>query len=143
MESGIYRKEEIDFISLIQEITEERKNPDIGAFLTFIGITRRSGQDKKVVESIEMESYEEVASKKIKMICDEIEKKKGVISVKIFHLIGNFKVGEPLVFVAVTSKNRKQGILALEEAIQRYKSEPPLWKKEIYVDGTSKWISHA
>ncbi len=143
LESGIYDKDRVDVVSVLKEMLEAKQPEDVGAVLTFMGVTRRSGLDDKEVDMIEMESYEEHANKTIQRICREIEEKYGVSSVWIYHMVGKFKVGEPLVFVAVTGKSRRQAIPALEEAIQRYKTEPALRKKEIYTDGTNQWISHA
>jgi molybdopterin synthase catalytic subunit len=143
IEPGIYEKEHLDISSLIKNVLEEKQPEDVGALVTFLGITKRSGQDGKEVARIEMESYEEHASKTIQKICREVEKKFGATSVKIYHMVGKFNVGDPLVFVMVTSRSRSQAIPALDEAIHRFKTEPALWKKEVYIDGTSQWISHA
>ena len=143
LESGIYDKEKISVSSIVNEVLTEKHPEDVGAILTFTGITKKWGFDGKEVESIEMESYEKHANDTIKRICKEVSEKYGAASVQIFHMVGNFKVGENLVLVIVTSKSRKEAIPALEEAINRYKTEPALWKKEIYTDGSGKWISHA
>jgi len=143
LKPGVYGKDKIDLSAIMKELLEAKQPEDVGAVLTFQGITRRSGDSDQAVKMIEMESYEEPANKMIQKICEEIEKKYGVHLVLIYHLVGKFKVGEPLVFVIVTGKTRSKSIPALEEAIHRYKTEPALWKKEIYSDGSSQWISHA
>lgn len=143
LKPGVYRKDKIDLAAIMKELLEAKQPEDVGAVLTFQGITRKSGEGDKVVSMIEMQSYEAPANKMIQKICAEVEKKYGVNSVLIYHLVGKFKVGEPLVFVIVTGKTRSKSIPALEEAIHRYKTEPALWKKEIYSDGASQWISHA
>lgn len=143
LEPGIYDKEQLDISTLIKELLEEKQPADVGAIVTFLGITKRSGQGGKEVEQIEMESYEEHANRTVQKICREVELKYGATSVRVYHLIGKFKVGDPIVFVIVTAQTRRQAIPALDEVIHRYKTEPALWKKEVYVDGTSQWISHA
>jgi molybdopterin synthase catalytic subunit len=142
-DSGIYNKERLNIPALINELFEAEQPENVGAVVTFLGITKRSGLDGKKVDIIEMESYEESANRTIQKICREIAIKYGVTSVRIYHLIGKFKVGEPLVLVIVTAQSRSQAIPALDEAIHRYKTEPALWKKEVYTDGTSQWISHS
>ena len=62
--------------------------------------------------------------------------------VRIYHLMGEFMVGEPLVFVVVGGRTRRNVFSALQEAVERYKREPALFKKEVYVDGSHEWISH-
>ena len=143
LKSGVYEKDKLDLNVMMKDLIESKQPEDVGAILTFQGITRRSGVKNKEVDLIEMESYVEPANKMIQKICDEVEKKYSVHSVLIYHLVGQFKVGEPLVFVIVTGKTRAKAIPALEEAIHRYKTEPALWKKEVYKDGSGKWVSHA
>jgi len=143
LESGIYSKERLDISALVKDLLEEKQPTNVGAIVTFLGIVKSSGLNGKEVNRIEMESYEEHASRTIQKICREVEAKYGATAVRIYHMIGKFKVGDPLVFVVVTAQNRRQAIPALEEAIHRYKTEPALWKKEVYVDETSQWISHA
>ncbi len=143
LKPGVYEKDKINLADIMNELLETKQPEDVGAVLTFQGITRRSGADDKVVKMIEMESYEEPANKMIQKICEEVEKKYSANLVLIYHLIGKFKVGEPLVFVVVTGKTRSKSIPALEEAIHRYKTEPALWKKEIDRDGSNQWISQA
>jgi len=143
LESGVYDKDKVDIHMVVKEFLAERQPDDVGAVVTFLGITRRSGLEGREVEKIEMQSYEEHANRIIWKICREVEEKYGASKVLIYHFIGEFKVGEPLVFVAVTGRSRTQVFPALEEAVQRYKTEPALWKREVYSDGTSRWISHA
>jgi len=59
----------------------------------------------------------------------------------IVHALGSFSAGEPVVMVIVASARRNQGFLALRDAVERYKKEPALFKKEVYRDGSSSWIS--
>ena len=88
-----------------------------------------------------MESYEEHANRTINQICKEVNKKFKTNFVTICHFIGEFETGEPIVFAAVGGKHRKESFLALEEAVERYKKEPALFKKEVYLDGTQKWMN--
>jgi molybdopterin synthase catalytic subunit len=43
--------------------------------------------------------------------------------------------------VMVVGRSRTNVFPALEEAIHRYKTEPAIWKKEIYDGGKSKWVN--
>lgn len=52
------------------------------------------------------------------------------INVQIHHLLGEFKVGEDLVYVLVAGEHRQQVFPVLEEAVERYKREAPVFKKE-------------
>jgi molybdopterin synthase catalytic subunit len=67
------------------------------------------------------------------------------MSVQIHHLLGEFKVGDDLVYVAVAGSHREEVFNVLREAVERYKSEAPIFKKEHIVDEKGSadeyWVS--
>jgi molybdopterin synthase catalytic subunit len=87
-----------------------------------------------------MESYEIHANKALERICDETMEKFRLNDLKIIHALGKFKAGEPIVIVLVSAPRRDLAFQALREAVERYKKEPALFKKEIYLDGSSSWV---
>jgi molybdopterin synthase catalytic subunit len=42
--------------------------------------------------------------------------------------------------VIVTASHRRDTFRALEKTVDLVKANVPIWKKEIFTDGTSKWI---
>ncbi|MEM3437489.1 MAG: molybdenum cofactor biosynthesis protein MoaE [Nitrososphaerales archaeon] len=140
IESGIYDKGKIEITSVINDLLSDLPK-DSGAVMIFIGIVREVGKDDKKVIRLEIESYDEHANLAIKKISNEIQEKYGLSLVKIYHFKGLFNIGEPLVLVIVAGRSRKQTFPALQEAIERYKKEPAMWKKEVYIDGNWSWIS--
>ncbi|MEM3670203.1 MAG: molybdenum cofactor biosynthesis protein MoaE [Thermoprotei archaeon] len=124
--------------SLLSSLTEQ--NGEAGAVVTFVGTVKAVSIEGKPVHSVVMEAYDNAATDAINLICAELVRKYHLNSVHIYHMVGEFFPGEPLVVIAVASKSRYEAYDAIKEAVDRYKSEPPIWKKEVYEDGTSKWI---
>ena len=137
---GVYEKGEIEFLNLFREVLERCSDGRVGALTFYIGIVKERGKEEKKVIELEIESYKEQANKAIERICIEEKEKHGVEFVGVWHLIGKFGVGEPLVLVAVAGESRKEVFPALRETVERYKKEPALFKKEVYEDGSHKWI---
>jgi molybdopterin synthase catalytic subunit len=92
------------------------------------------------VEKLEIEAYEEMAEGRLEKICKELENKNGIVAVEIHHFTGEFKVGETLVYVVVAGSHRKEVFEVLREAVERYKREVPIFKKEILKNGESYWV---
>ena len=67
-------------------------------------------------------------------------KKHGLLGLRIVHITGYLAIGDPIVYVVISSIHRKEAFGALEDIIHAYKNESPVWKKEIYSDGSEKWI---
>mgnify|MGYP001772523571 CR=1 FL=1 len=134
-ESGIYKKGSIDLYDALSTVLASQRG-DSGIVLSYFGITKRSTNVRKLV----IEAYKEYADMALRKICDEISRKYSLNLCRIFHLEGEFEPGEPIVSIIISSKSRAEALRAMPEIVERYKKEPTIWKKEIYDDGTSKWI---
>jgi molybdopterin synthase catalytic subunit len=139
--SGVYPKEQLDFSSVNQEFLEKLPS-NTGSVLSFLGVARLESADgRKKIQSLVIESYERHANSVLRKIAEETRKKYSLTDILIVHGLGRFDAGEPVVMVLVASSRRKNGFDALKDAVERYKKEPALFKKEIYPDGSSSWIS--
>ena len=138
--SGIYDKNEISLIDIIETIKKNQNAVKIGSILTFTGIVRSFSREGKEVKGIKIDAYEELANQSINKICNDLKEKYGLIELILTHFKGEFNLSEDLVHVVVASSHREEGFKALREAVERYKSEIAVWKREDFSDGTSKWI---
>ena len=100
----------------------------------FIGIVRGETSKGDNVQKLEVEAYEEKANEVLADICDDLKRKKGIVDVQIHHLVGEFSVSEDLVYVLVVGSHRKNVFPVLKEAVDRYKKEAPVFKKEYVIN---------
>jgi len=114
-------------------------SPDSGSLIVFEGRVRADEVGGNFVEKIFYESYISMAEKEIEKIEDEVIKKFGVKKVVIKHRIGEVKVGEVALFVAVLSAHRTEGFEAIQYAINEVKKRGPIWKREILSNGKTRW----
>ncbi|MDW8083675.1 MAG: molybdenum cofactor biosynthesis protein MoaE [Candidatus Caldarchaeum sp.] len=141
--SGVYDKDELDVRKLFTSVLEGVSDGSCGAAAFFVGIVKRRGRGELSVEKLVMESYEEHANKALEKICDEVKAEYGLRFVGVWHLLGVFDVGEPVVVVAAAGESREEVFRGLRTAVERYKREPALFKKEVYIDGTASWLEGA
>ena len=88
-------------------------------------------------------AYKDAAIKNLQSICNDLRKIEGIIEVIIIHLVGEFAVGEDMVYVVLAGAHREESFSTLVKAVNRYKKEAPLWKKEFLQSGQSYWIEGA
>jgi molybdopterin synthase catalytic subunit len=116
-----------------------------GAIALFIGVARGETMKGEKVQKLTLEAYEEKANEVLKSICEDLNKKPGIVDVQIHHLLGEFNAGEDMVYVSVAGSHRTDVFPVLQEAVERYKKEAPVFKKEriISKDGsvTEYWVS--
>ncbi|MHA1932625.1 MAG: molybdenum cofactor biosynthesis protein MoaE [Promethearchaeota archaeon] len=140
IKSGIYNKGKIELAHIVQSIKRDSNIKGAGSIHTFTGIVRDSSKTGKPVVSMKIDAYDDLANESIKKICAELKQEKGIIDIKIVHLKGDFELSEDLVYVVVASAHRKEGFYVIEKAIEMYKNEIAVWKKEDYSDGSSEWV---
>ncbi len=122
---------------LSETISELRQKPSyhkVGAIGTFIGVVRGENPEGDRVVGLELEAYEEKADEILEEICRDLRAREGIIDVQIYHFLGNFAVGEDLVHVVVAGSHRREVFDTLELAVERYKKEAPIFKKELVID---------
>jgi len=142
---GIHEKGKLSLPDLLKTVRDNPNFHKAGALAIFIGVVRGETLSGETVKKLELEAYEEKANEVLGNICKELRKRKGVVEVQIHHLVGEFGVGEDLVYVLVAGAHREDVFPVLEEAVERYKKEAPVFKKEYIVDKTgatkSYWVS--
>ena len=142
---NIHQKGQFSLQDLLNSTKASPKFHNAGAIAIFIGVVRGKTQTSETVKKLELEAYEEKANEAINSICKDLRKKEGIVDVQIHHFIGDFNVGEDLVYVLVAGSHRCSVFPVLEEAVERYKSEVPIFKKEYVTDkkGETKsyWVS--
>jgi molybdopterin synthase catalytic subunit len=122
-----------------ESITSQVRKDTNGAVVTFLGTTRVFSEGKRVVK-LEYEAYEEMALKKLEEVRQEVRAEFGIDDVAIAHRIGPVDIGQISLVVAVASPHRKEAFLACHKIVDRVKQIVPIWKKEVFEDG-SRWVA--
>lgn len=122
----------------LSEILSDVKNRSAGGTVLFVGSVR-DHNEMGPVSRIQYEAYREMAEDKIAEIENEVRKRWKIKKFAAIHRIGNLKVGEISVAVAVSSEHRGEAFQACEYGIDKIKTNVPIWKKEISESGAS-WV---
>ena len=115
-----------------------RRNTN-GAVVTFLGTTRDNFEGQRVL-TLEYEAFDEMALKKLEEVRQELMAEFGLDDVAIGHRTGTVAIGEISLVVAVGSPHRREGFYACHRVVDRIKEVVPIWKKEVYEDG-SRWVA--
>jgi molybdopterin synthase catalytic subunit len=110
---------------------------DCGAVVSFVGTVRSSNHGKAVVR-LEYEAYEPMALRVFDHIAATARERWGA-RVAIHHRVGALDPGELSVVIAAAAPHRADAFEACRHAIESLKKEAPIWKREIYPDGSS-WV---
>jgi molybdopterin synthase catalytic subunit len=143
--AGVHEKGTFSLADGLKTIRDRADFEKAGAIAVFVGVVRGETVRGEQVRKLTLEAYEEKANEVLMSICDDLRKKPDIVDVQIHHLLGEFNVGEDLVYVLVAGSHRASVFSALEEAVERYKKEAPIFKKEQVAAGKgarrSYWVS--
>lgn len=139
--TGLKAKGATSLHALLDRVRRTPETARGGAIATFTGIVRGYTHEGVAVERLEFDADPMAAEAALASIADELRGRPGIVDVLIHHMIGTFSVGEELVYVVVVAESRDAAFQVLREAVERYKHDVPIWKKEFLKDGTSHWVA--
>jgi molybdopterin synthase catalytic subunit len=112
-----------------------------GAIVVMSGMVRNQTDGKPVV-ALDYQAYEPMALAVFQQIATDIRATwPEVTHVVMHHRTGKLTIGEISVLVAVGCPHRSEAFAACQYAIDTLKHNAPIWKKEIWLDGSSSWVS--
>lgn len=112
-----------------------------GAVVTFAGVVRPDQHGSRQVTALFYEAYVEMAERCIDRLISDAQARWLLQAVKIEHRLGLVEVDQISVVVAVVAHHRAQAYAASQFLIERIKHDVPIWKREQYDDGTSRWVT--
>jgi len=112
--------------------------PERGAAVVFVG-TVRSDPAGREVSGILYTGYEAMAERVLATIERQLAAGQPGLALRVVHRLGELRVGEASIVIAAASPRRDAAFAAARRALERVKSEAPIWKLERYADGESAW----
>ena len=83
------------------------------------------------------------ASSVVARVASDIASRPGVIAVAVSHRIGLLKVGDVALAVAVSAAHRREAFAACSDLVDEIKRQLPVWKRQVFDDGTDEWVGSA
>ena len=124
---------------ILQDCNDFVSDDSCGGIALFVGTVRNNTQNK-TVKQLDFSAYEPMAIKEIEKIALEALSKFSILKIAIHHAIGNLKIGDIPVIIAVSSAHRNAAFDACQFAIDTLKETVPIWKKEYFEDG-EVWVN--
>ncbi len=116
------------------------EDPRLGAVTTFVGRVRDNDPEAATpVVGLEYSAHPdaEAALRRIAEQAGAGADARAVVAVS--HRVGRLDVGDAAVVIAVASEHRAEAFEVCRAVIEAIKSDLPVWKRQLEVDGTSSW----
>ena len=123
----------------VPSVTESVLSNLAGAVCLFLGTVREVTGDR-LTSALEYEAYPVMALKKMEELEAEARRRWPAIEIALVHRVGHLELGEISVAVAVSTPHRGASFEACRWLMDTFKEVVPIWKKELWADGSEEWV---
>ncbi|MDP2514746.1 molybdopterin synthase catalytic subunit MoaE [Photobacterium damselae subsp. piscicida] len=124
--------------SVADEYEKLAQGTEAGAVVTFIGKVRDFNQGDSVT-GLSLEHYPGMTEKALSEIVEQARARWPLLQVRVIHRVGDFDLGNQIVFVGVSSAHRGASFEACEFIMDYLKTRAPFWKKE-QTPEENRWV---
>ena len=110
-----------------------------GAQVVFCGVVRNDDHGRPVTR-LEYHEHPD-APEVLDSVARDIAAKAGVVNVAVSHRVGKLDVGDIALVAAVSSAHRGEAFSRCAELVDEVKRQLPIWKRQIFDDGSDEWVN--
>jgi len=112
-----------------------------GAVVSFSGDVRDHDHGREVA-LLEYEGHPTAAGVLAEVAAD-VAAKHDVIAIAVAHRVGPLGVGDSALVAAVSAAHRREAFEACAALVDETKHRLPVWKHQVFADGTDEWVNCA
>ena len=117
---------------------EEVGRASAGAVVTFSGVVRDhdGGREVARIEYVAHPSAGEILAR----VAAEVAERTDVDALAVSHRVGELAIGDCALAVAVSAAHRAEAFAAAALLVDEVKRQLPVWKRQVFTDGTDEWV---
>lgn len=112
-----------------------------GAVVGFCGVVRNH-DDGRTVTELEYHVHP-TAERIVREVAEAVAARDGVIAVAVSHRVGMLKIGDIALAAAVSAAHRGVAFAACSDLVDEVKRLLPVWKRQVFPDGSDEWVGSA
>lgn len=109
-----------------------------GGTTVFVGTVREQDHGKPVT-SLSYSAHPSAVDE-LRRVAEKIATDFPVTALAAVHRVGDLELGDIAVVVAVAAPHRGEAFEASRRLIDDLKSQVPIWKNQLFTDGSSEWV---
>jgi molybdopterin synthase catalytic subunit len=114
-------------------------DPRAGAVVSFAGVVRDHDHGRAVT-LLEYEAHPS-AEQVLREVAEEIAADPAVYAVAVSHRVGTLAIGDVALAAAVATAHRAAAFAACARLVDEVKARLPVWKRQVFADGTEEWVN--
>lgn len=122
----------------VDEVLRAVDDPAAGGTCVFIGTVREVDGGRSVTQ-LDYEAHP-VVEDTLRTVAEKVAADVPVCRLAAVHRVGSLRVGELAVVVAVSAAHRQEAFAACRQLIDDLKGQVPIWKHQLFGDGSDEWV---
>jgi molybdopterin synthase catalytic subunit len=122
----------------VAEVLAAVADPRAGGVDVFVGNVRDHDHDQGVT-GLEYSAHP-TALTRLRDVVAGVAAKHDVLAVAAVHRVGPLSIGDAAVVVATAAAHRGEAFEAARALIDELKATVPIWKHQLFRDGTDEWV---
>lgn len=122
----------------VDEVVAAVADVAAGGVTLFVGNVRDHDENKSVT-GLEYSAHP-TALVQLSDVAEEVAREYDVLAVAAVHRVGKLAIGDAAVVVATAAAHRGEAFEASRALIDRLKQRVPIWKHQLFADGTDEWV---
>ncbi|WP_034268833.1 molybdenum cofactor biosynthesis protein MoaE [Haloechinothrix halophila] len=111
-----------------------------GAVVSFGGVVRDHDGGREV-RSLYYEGHPRAGDVLDAVVAEVTARHSGVRAVAVSHRIGDLAIGDVALACAVAGAHRQEAFAACSDLVDTVKQRLPIWKHQVFADGTDEWVN--
>jgi molybdopterin synthase catalytic subunit len=122
----------------LAEVMTALSDAAAGGVTLFVG-TVRDHDDNRDVTGLEYSAHP-TAMDQLADVAERVAKEYDVMAVAAVHRVGKLAIGDAAVIVATAAEHRGESFEASRALIDELKATVPIWKHQLFADGSDEWV---
>ena len=122
----------------VSEVLAAVSDPAAGGVDVFVGNVRDHDRDQGVT-GLEYSAHPS-ALERLHEVVEKVAASYDVLAVAAVHRTGALAIGDAAVIVATAAAHRGQAFDATRALIDELKATVPIWKHQLFTDGSDEWV---
>ena len=127
----------LDRLAIERLVSDDRA----GGVVLFSGNVRNNDHGREVA-TLTYEGHP-TAQAVLAEVAKEIDARFDVVSLAVAHRVGPLSIGDAALVAAVASAHRGEAFAACQALVDLTKERLPVWKHQVFADGTDEWVNCA
>lgn len=120
------------------EVLAAVSDPAAGGTVLFAGVVR-DVDGGRAVTGLGYSAHP-TAEARLREVAESVATRYPVVAAAVVHRVGELKIGDLAVVVAVSCPHRGEAFEAARALIDELKATVPIWKHQVFDDGSEEWV---